>query len=134
MILMQIFLKREIGIFIDFINILEDEGISKQTHKNSHRFPFDWNLTYFWGFYTNGTAEYASFKSILHIRSPYSTISLNRKRPSILKWAYEIYLLTFLSWLRDGFPHPFSLLKSECLRTNTLVSLSKNLYLSLTFP
>ena len=38
---MQIFLKREIGIFINFINILEDEGISKQTHKNSHRFPFD---------------------------------------------------------------------------------------------
>ena len=41
MVLMQIFLKREIGIFINFVNILEDEDISKQTHKNSHRFPLD---------------------------------------------------------------------------------------------
>ena len=33
-----------------------------------------WNLTYFWGLPVDGTAKYASLKSILHIKSPDSSI------------------------------------------------------------
>ena len=136
---MQSFLKREIGILVSFVNIFEADHWPNHRHLSSHWFPFHWNLTNLWHIFANSTVNYAS-KFALPITSPGNRIYFHWKRPSILKWADGIYLpnnqcfswtIKWLIWFffsgcrLDGFPHLFSLLKTECLKIDLVISLSR---------
>ena len=83
--MMQNFLKREIGILINFLNIFGAED--RQKHDIGTKISIDFLSTAIshWKFFANGTEKYASFEPILHIKSPGSSISFNRKRPAVLK-------------------------------------------------
>ena len=65
---------------------------------------------------------------------PLSFISLNSERSSILKWAYGINLFSSFRLMTRQFPLSFSLLKTECLKIDPLISSLKKILLSSAFP
>ena len=84
-------------------------------HKNLYNRPFHWNLSYFWEFCDNGTRKYASFKLILHIKSPGTlAIALLSAETDLPSWSVHRGPLSLILsyWSLDDFPHLFSLSKT----------------------
>ena len=124
---MQSFLKTKIGIFIDFVNILETEDRQKRRQRNSYKFLFHWNLIYFWEFFTNGTTKYVSW-SLSCTLSPLAGACFSTGRE------YGVGLFSSFRLMTGWFPASFSVTKTKCLKIIPLISLSKKSPPSSKFP
>ena len=109
MIVIQSFRSKSIAAFINLVKTLGTEESLKLTHKNSYIRPFHWNLLYFKELFKIGTAKYASFISILYIKSPGSSTCFNRNI-----FPLEVFIGDhFVQSLITGrFPYLFSLPKT----------------------
>ena len=107
---------REIGAFKSFVKTRGAGKSPKQRQQKSHRKFFHWNLIYFLNFTDTGIANYASFRSILHILVPCNKISFNRINLFILKCWYWILLFRSLTLASEQFLPSFFFIRNNELK------------------
>ena len=126
--LMQSFLLREIGIFINFVNIVGAEERPKQAHK-FHTLEFDIFLDVLMVLQSMLLLSLFCTLSILTVAFLSTVNETLYFEMSMMDWFVQLFQI-------DGrmvSPHPFSPLKTECL-IDPPFFLSKKLSPSSTFP
>lgn len=118
--------REKFGTFINSVNILGIKDKVKHKQRNSHGFPFHWNLTYLWDFVANSTGKSTSFKMVAFLST--------EKDPPFWDNHMGLIYSTLLVWWPDDFPNPFSPLRTECLLIGPLISFSQKCPPSSTFP
>lgn len=118
--------REKFGTFINSVNILGIKDKAKHKQRNSHGFPFHWNLTCLWDFVANSTGKPTSFKMVAFLST--------EKDPPFWDNHMGLIYSTLLVWWPDDFPNPFSPLRTECLLIGPLISFSQKCSPSSTFP